>query len=111
MCACVRESTRINIKLVFSSPLIFNFQFSIFYLLFLFLFFWGGEYLRLVTVGLWVDKGTVSFADGEVDLTGVDKRHSQEAYEAWVVPTKYLPTWTYYTSYRLCTTTNCTYLV
>lgn len=93
------------IQLVLSPPLIFNFQFSTF---FFFSFFLGGEYLRLVTVGLWVDKGTVSFADGEVDLTGVDKGQNQEAYEAWVVPSKYLPTWTCYTSYRLCTTTNCT---
>lgn len=47
-------------------------------------------------MGLWVDKGNVSFVDGdgEVDLTGVDK--------AWSVPYKY-------TSYGLHTT--CTYLV
>lgn len=62
-------------------------------------------------MGLWVDKGTVTFAFGEIDLTAVDKRHNQRAYEAWVVPSKYLPA-SYllllYTSYRLCTATNCT---
>lgn len=85
VCAC---KYRHRHKIALSSPLFSLNPFSFF-------FFWG-KYLRLEIVGLWVDKGNVSFVDGdgEVDLTGVDK--------AWSVPYKY-------TSYGLHTT--CTYLV